>query len=47
MASLLEQIDWCEVPLLPAVPDPAWEREIVRRFGFASNVLKFLTPVRW
>lgn len=47
MASLLEQIDWCEVPLLPALPDPAWEREIVRRFGFASNVLKFLTPVRW
>ena len=47
MASLLEQIDWCEVPLLPAVPDPAWEREIVRRFGFASHVLKFLTPVQW
>ena len=47
MASLLEQIDWCEVPLLPAVPDPAWEREVVRRFGFASNVSKFLTPVRW
>jgi alkylhydroperoxidase family enzyme len=47
MASLLEQIDWCEVPLLPAVPDPAWEKEIIRRFGFASNVLKFLTPVQW
>ena len=47
MALLLDQIDWCDVPLLPAVPDPAWEREVVRRFGFASNVAKFLTPVRW
>ncbi len=47
MASLLDQIDWCDVPLLPGVPDPAWEREVVRRFGFASNMAKFLTPVRW
>lgn len=47
MASLLEQIDWCEVPLLPAIPDPAWETEVVRRFAFASNMLEFLTPVRW
>jgi alkylhydroperoxidase family enzyme len=47
MAYSLDQIDWCDVPLLPAVPDPAWEREVVRRFGFASNLARYLTPVRW
>ena len=47
MAYLLDQFDWCDVPLLPAVPDPAWEREAVKRFGFASNMIKYLTPVRW
>jgi alkylhydroperoxidase family enzyme len=47
MAYSLDQIDWCDVPLLPAIADPAWEREVVRRFGFASNLAKYLTPVRW
>ena len=47
MAYSLDHIDWCDVPLLPAVPDPAWEREVVRRFGFASNLARYLTPVRW
>src|SRR4030095_3852695 len=43
---LLDRIDWCDVPLLPAVSDPAWEKEVVRRFGFASNMAAFLTPFR-
>ena len=47
MAYSLDQIDWCDVPLLPAVADPDWEREVVRRFGFASSLAKYLTPVRW
>jgi alkylhydroperoxidase family enzyme len=47
MAYSLDQIDWCDVPLLPAIADPAWEREVVRRFGFASSLAKYLTPVRW
>jgi alkylhydroperoxidase family enzyme len=47
MAYSLDQIDWCDVPLLPAVPDPVWQREVVRRFGFASNMAEYLTPVRW
>ena len=47
MAYSLDQFDWCDVPLLPAVPDPTWEREAVKRFGFASNMIKYLTPVRW
>jgi alkylhydroperoxidase family enzyme len=47
MAPLLEQIDWCDVPLLPAIVDQAWEREAARRFGFPSNLAKFLTPVHW
>jgi uncharacterized peroxidase-related enzyme len=47
MVSSLDQIDWCDVPLLPAVPDPSWERDVVKRFGFASNAARFLTPVRW
>jgi alkylhydroperoxidase family enzyme len=47
MAYSLDQIDWCDVPLLQAVPDPAWERDVTRRFGFASNLAQYLTPVRW
>ena len=47
MAFSLDQIDWCDVPLLPPLPDPAWERESARRFGFASNMAKYLAPVRW
>ena len=47
MAYSLDQIDWCNVPLLPARPDPEWEREVVRRYGFASSMAKYLTPVRW
>jgi alkylhydroperoxidase family enzyme len=46
MASLLDQIDWCDVPCCRQL-DPAWEKEVVRRFGFASNMAAFLTPVRW
>jgi len=47
MTYSLDQIDWCKVPLVPAVPDPGWEREVVRRFGFTSTLAKYLTPVRW
>ena len=47
MAYSLDQIDWCNVSLVSAVPDPEWEREVVRRFGFASTLAKYLTPVRW
>ena len=47
MTYSLDQIDWCNVPLVPAVPDPGWEREVVRRFGFTSTLAKYLTPVRW
>ena len=47
MAYSLDQIDWCSVPLLPAIPDLEWEREVVKRFGFISTLAKFLTPVRW
>jgi hypothetical protein len=47
MASVLDQIDWCDLPLLPPVVDHAWERDAARRFGFASNMAKFLTPVHW
>ena len=47
MAYSLDQIDWCNVPLVSAVPDPEWEREVVRRFGFTSTLAKYLTPVRW
>jgi alkylhydroperoxidase family enzyme len=47
MAYSLDQIDWCNVPLLPALPDAEWEREVVRRFGFISSLAKYLTPVRW
>jgi alkylhydroperoxidase family enzyme len=47
MAYSLDQIDWCDVPLLPPMPDPVWERESTKRLGFTSNLAKYLTPVRW
>jgi alkylhydroperoxidase family enzyme len=47
MAYSLDQIDWCDVPLLPPMPDPVWERESAKRLGYTSNVAKYLTPVRW
>jgi alkylhydroperoxidase family enzyme len=47
MAYSLDQIDWCDVPLLLPIPDPVWERESTKRLGFASNMAKYLTPVRW
>ncbi|MGA7393766.1 MAG: hypothetical protein WBW78_14010 [Terrimicrobiaceae bacterium] len=47
MAYSLDQIDWCDVPLIPPMPDPVWERESTKRLGFTSNTAKYLTPVRW
>jgi alkylhydroperoxidase family enzyme len=47
MAYSLDQIDWCDVPLLPPMPDPVWERESSRRIGFTTTAAKYLTPVRW
>jgi alkylhydroperoxidase family enzyme len=47
MAYSLDQLDWCDVPLIPPMPDPVWERESTRRLGFTSNIAKYLTPVRW
>ena len=47
MAYSLDRIDWCNVPLLPPVPDLDWEKEALRRFGFTSSLAKYLTPVRW
>jgi alkylhydroperoxidase family enzyme len=47
MAYSLDQIDWCEVPLLAPMPDPVWERESAKRLGFTSNMASYLTPVRW
>jgi alkylhydroperoxidase family enzyme len=29
------------------MPDPVWEREFTKRFGFTSSIAKYLTPVRW
>ena len=47
MAYSLDQVDWCDVPLIPPMPDPVWERESTKRLGFTSNTAKYLTPVRW
>jgi alkylhydroperoxidase family enzyme len=47
MAYSLDQIDWCDVPLLLPMPDPVWERESSRWIGFTTGTAKYLTPVRW
>jgi alkylhydroperoxidase family enzyme len=45
MAYALEQIAWCEVPLVRPMPDPAWEKESA--MGKATSAAQYLTPVRW
>ena len=47
MAYSLDQIDWCNVPLVPAVPDPGWERESSGASASHRTLAKYLTPVRW
>ncbi len=47
MPASLEQIEWCEVPLLPPMPDPKWEAEFMKRFGRPTTFTRYLTPVRW
>ena len=47
MPASLDQIDWCDVPLLPPIPDPAWEAEFKKRFGRTTTLTRYLTPVRW
>jgi alkylhydroperoxidase family enzyme len=47
MAYSLNQIDWCDVPLVSPMPDPIWEEESAKRLGFTSDLAKYLTPVRW
>jgi alkylhydroperoxidase family enzyme len=45
MAYALEKIEWCEVPLVRPMPDPAWEKESA--MGKATSAAQYLTPVRW
>jgi alkylhydroperoxidase family enzyme len=47
MAYSLDQIDWCDVPLVPPIADPVWEKESLKRMGFVSTMAKYLVPVRW
>ena len=47
MPASLEQIEWCDVPLLPPIPDPKWEEEFLKRFGRPTTFTRYLTPVRW
>lgn len=47
MPASLDQIDWCDTPLLPAVRDLAWEEESAKRLGRATSMAPYLTPVRW
>jgi alkylhydroperoxidase family enzyme len=47
MAYSLDQIDWCDVPLLQPIVDPVWEKESMKRLGFVSTMAKYLTPVHW
>ena len=47
MPASLDQFNWCNVPLLPPVPDPAWEAEFKKCFGRTTTFTPYLTPVRW
>lgn len=47
MPHSLDQIDWCDAPLLPPIPDPDWEMEFEQRFGRTTLMTRYLTPVRW
>lgn len=46
MASILNEIAWAE-PILPQVPDPAWEAEVKRRTGMFSETDRRVTPSVW
>ena len=46
MALLLNEIEWGE-PLLPVVPDPAWEAEMKSRGGRPNNVDLRMAPLPW
>ncbi len=47
MTASLDQIEWCEMPLVPPIPDPRWEAEFMKRFGRPTTFTRYLTPVRW
>lgn len=46
MALLLNEIEWSE-PILPSVPDPAWEAEMKRRGGRVSEIDRRVAPNAW
>lgn len=47
MSTSLDQIEWCDVPLFPPIPDPEWEMEFEKRGGRPTLFMRYLTPVRW
>jgi alkylhydroperoxidase family enzyme len=46
MALPLDEIKWDE-PILPSVPDPAWEAEVARRGGHVFEVDRRIAASRW
>ncbi len=46
MAARLQDIEWGE-PLLPVVPDPAWEVEVRRRGGQVTKADRMIAPCPW
>ena len=46
MALLLNEIKWDE-PILPSVPDAAWEAEVKRRGGHCFELDRRIAPSRW
>jgi alkylhydroperoxidase family enzyme len=47
MTYSLDQIDWCEVPLISPMTDPVWEKESTKRNGPCTYVAQYISPVRW
>ena len=47
MALLLNQLEWTEEPLIPRVPNPAWEAEVTSIMGMMPDAIARLSPSPW
>ena len=47
MALLLNQLEWTEEPLVPRVPNAAWETEVTSIMGMLPDALQRLSPSPW
>lgn len=45
--SYLDQIEWCDTPLVSPTPNTEIEKQINRHLGFSMSIIPYLAPVPW